>query len=140
MATYAEINEKQPVLVDCFFAFSHQQYNEGIERMQLQNKTIINVGNGLYGTKEGIEKVYEFYEVNTKEIADNCEPQDVYDYEHNNHECSYTKNDTEAITHVYHIFGMERTQTVKRKHKCFTLEYLFPEDSIEEDYIKDLEF
>ena len=71
---------------------------------------------GLYGTKEGLEAVYTFYEERSKRIAEECNPQDVYDYEWANHECMITYDDEEAIQIVIDLFGEEKAKTVKRRY------------------------
>lgn len=110
---------------ECFFAFSNSQFAEGIKKMGLENKKILDGGMGLYGTKEGIKKFMDFYDNNTKEVAENCDPQQVYDYEHDNHECSYTNDDREAIKIVVCTFGEEIAKTVKRRHGYMAIDNLF---------------
>lgn len=76
---------------------------------------------GLFGTKEGIEKFMGFYDKQTERIAAECDPQEVYNYEFDNHECSYTNDDTEAIKLVCSYFGLERALTVKRRFGYFDI-------------------
>lgn len=111
---YLEIKKKQPTCVDCFFAFSKQQLAEGIKEHHLEGKELFNGDYGLIGTKEGIRNFMGFYDTQSKEIAENCEPQEVYDYEFGNHECDYINDDKDAILIVIAYFGAERAKTVKR--------------------------
>lgn len=118
MATYAEIKNQQPVLFECFFAFSDQQYNEGIAKNNLEGKKIYRGFGGLFGTQEGIKKLYDDYDAITKEVAEKCDPQEVYDYEFSNHECSYTYDDSEAMKIVISYFEPEQYNAVKRRYMC----------------------
>jgi hypothetical protein len=114
MKTYKEIKSQQPVLFECFFAFGNDQFKEGKEKAGIVDKKIFDGGHGLYGTQEGIKKLFDDYDKIDQEIADNCNPQDVYDYEFTNHECSYTNDDESAIKIVVGIFGKEKAKEVKR--------------------------
>ena len=116
MESYATIKDKQPVLWECFFAFSNEQFAEGKKRMGIEDKKIYDGGHGLYGTREGIRKLFDDYDAIDKEIAEKCDPQEVYQYEWNNHECSITCDDEDAINIVIRIFGKETAQTVKRRY------------------------
>ena len=110
---YTEIKDEQPEMIECFFAFSNTQFAEGIKKHNLEGKKICNHPGGLYGTREGIEKMMAFYDNQSKCIAEECDPQEVYNYEFGNHECSYTNDDTEAIKIVVAYFG--DNVNVKRK-------------------------
>lgn len=127
MKTYKQIKDQQPVMVECFFAFGNDQFAEGKKKMGLEDKKLYDGGMGLYGTKEGIKKFFDHYKNVNKEVAENCNPQDVYDYEYTNHECSYTNTDEEAIKIVVGIFGEERAKQVKRHYACVSIDELFNE-------------
>jgi len=120
--TYEEIKNQQPELVDCFFAFSDEQFAEGIKEKNLEGKKIFRAGHGLFGTDEGIKNLMAFYGNLNERIAKECDPQKVYDYEFINHECDYVCDDTEAIEITFNLFGLERTKTVKRRYVYATLE------------------
>jgi hypothetical protein len=124
MSNYQKLKDKHPTLVDCFFAFSKSQYEEAIIKHNLQDKKILRADGGLYGTQEGISKLYEDYENISKEITETCEPQEVYDYEFFNHECSYVGSDEEAIKLVVSYFGDEKAKDVKRKCVIIKIENL----------------
>lgn len=115
MKTYRQIKDQQPVLFECFFAFGNDQFIEGKKKAGIEDRKIFDGGHGLYGTKEGINKLFDHYDNVNKEVAEQCNPQDVYDYEFDNHECSYTNTDDEAIAIVISIFGKEKAKTVKRR-------------------------
>ena len=127
MATYQEIKNQQPVLFECFFAFSNQQYAEGIAKHNLEGKKIFRGFGGLFGTQEGIGKLYADYDAISKEISEKCDPQEVYDYEFNNHECSYVCDDSEAMKIVISYFKPEQYNEVKRRCKHSTTEELLAE-------------
>lgn len=122
MATYQEIKNIQPELVECFFAFDKKQYEEGIAKFNLEGKKILRGVGGLFGTQEGIQKLYDDYNAITKRITAECNPQDVYDYEFGNHECSYVGDDAEAMKIVISHFEPEQYNEVKRKCKYYTNE------------------
>lgn len=128
MKTYREIKDQHPVMEECFFAFSNIQFEEGKKKAGIEDKKIYNGGMGLYGTKEGIKKFLDFYDNNTKEIAEKCDPQVVYDYEYDNHECSYTNDDTEVIKIVVCTFGEEKAKLVKRRHGYVAIDDLFKKE------------
>ena len=115
MKTYKQIKDQQPVLFECFFAFSNEQFTEGKKKAGIEDKKILDGGHGLYGTREGIQKLFDDYDKIDQEVAENCNPQDVYDYEFHNHECSYTNDDEQPINIVVRIFGKEIAKEVKRR-------------------------
>ena len=103
-------NERDSVDVkkyDCFFAFG-------------------NFGAGGYGTKDGIERLFKFYEDMEARIKNECDPQEVYCYEYNNHECCIAfDGDIEAIRLVARIWGVETAKTIRRKSAFYGVEELF---------------
>lgn len=118
MKNYCDVKNQQPELFECFFAFSNDQFNEGIKTNKLEGKKILRAAGGLFGTREGIQKLYNDYDNISNQIANECDPQDCYDYEFSNHECGYTGDDEEAIKILVSYFGEERAKTVKRKNGC----------------------
>jgi hypothetical protein len=115
MFLYNEIKEKQPILFECFFAFSNEQFVEGKVKAGIVDQKIYSGIGGLYGTKEGIKKLYDDHDAINAEVAEKCDPQEVYAYEFGNHECGYTYDDSEAFAIIEGIFGEERAKAVKRK-------------------------
>ena len=104
-----------------------EQYNEALVKHSLVGKKIFSTDIGLYGTSEGIEAYFGAFAKLREKVAVECNPQDVYNYEFNNHECEYVCCDSEAMKYVVSIFGMERAKTVKRRHGYISIE------EIEED-------
>ena len=60
MSKYQKIKDQQPELTECFFAFSNEQFENGVKEKQLDGKKIFRAYGGLYGTKEGIQGVLDF--------------------------------------------------------------------------------
>lgn len=114
MSRYKEIKNEHPVLKDCFWAFSKEQFKEGVKKYNLEGKTLCNGGGGLIGTKEGILEMFNFYQERDERIKKECTPQEVYDYEFWNHECSYTLSDKEVLEIVESLFGFEGLKSIIR--------------------------
>lgn len=121
---YQEIKNEQPVLRECFFAFSKEQLEEGIKKHNLEGKKIFRGVGGLFGTEEGIKEFYGFYDKMTKRIGQECNPQEVYNYEFDNHECSYTNDDTESMMICLSYFTDEQCKTIKRRFGYSSIENL----------------
>ena len=113
--TYQELKNLQPEMNECFWAFSDKQFAEG-RKVIPDGEKIYSAGSGLYGTKKGLHEFDAFYDNTIKRMGEECNPQDVYRYEFDNHECSYTGDDSEAYQIVLDIFGEEKSQTVKRRY------------------------
>lgn len=113
---YQEIRKIQAPLKNCFFAFSNEQVYEGTMSLGLKGQKLISAGAGLYGTIEGIKAFTEFYDDIKVRISKECNPQEVYDYEYDNHECSYTGDDSEAFLIVMYYFTPEQCNSVIRKN------------------------
>jgi hypothetical protein len=102
-----------------FFAFSDKQLQEGLEKFGYKKSDIVHVnipGLGLFGPKEKCEAFLGEYEKRAERVSNECNPQDVYDYEFGNYECDYTGTDEEAIGIVVSTFGKEKAKTVFRRH------------------------
>lgn len=110
---------------DCFFAFSNEQFAKGLASIRPlgEGEKLVCIGGGCYGTKDGADRLFKFYdEVNAK-IKNECDPQEVYCYEYNNHESFYSfEGDLEAMKLVISIFGREAAQQVKRKSALYDFE------------------
>lgn len=115
--SYFELKSQQAPCDGCWFAFSDQQFNEGKAKADIGDAKIYSAGHGLYGTREGIQKFMDFYDAVDKQIADSCDPQEVYNYEFSNHECGYTCDDRDAFAIVVRIFGPDIAANVKRKYQ-----------------------
>ena len=114
--TYQEFLNEDAPCVNCFFAFSNDQFVSGKKEAGLSDDDkILSGGHGLYGTREGIKAFYDFYNERDARIVANCKPQEVYDFEFINHECDYMCDDSEAIDIVVDLFGLEASKVVSRK-------------------------
>lgn len=121
---YQQIKNEQPILKECFFAFSNVQFTEGITKHNLEGKKIYRGYGGLYGTKEGIDELMSFYDKLNERIGKECDPQEVYNYEFNNHECSYTNDDSEVMKMMLGYFTEEQCRSIKRKFGYSSIEEL----------------
>lgn len=124
---YREIKEEHPDSDKCgvFFAFSNEQFSEGYKRLvrlghiKDGDKVMRSVG-GSFGTKEGLDKFFNFYENRDKvSIHDECDPQEVYFYEYNNYESMIAMDgDLEAIKIIISIWGADVARNIKRFSVC----------------------
>ena len=88
--------EEQPDLtaMGVFFAFSNEQFEEGKKSLEkrgfLNNgKKIVRRPAGSFGTADSILDMMEWYDEQDKKIKSECDPQEVYFWEFNNHETPY---------------------------------------------------
>lgn len=64
MSNYQELKNKisSHSPENCFFAFSKEQFKEGLEKKGITEcATIMSANMGMYGTKEGIEGFKNYY-------------------------------------------------------------------------------
>ena len=102
---YEEAKQFNPSMKECFFAFSNQQFEEGKAKSIPEGAKVFSANHGLYGTDEGIKGFMQELSDLNQRIIDNCDPQDVYNYEFGNHECAYVGDDAEALEIVRNFFG-----------------------------------
>lgn len=90
---YRELKDEQANVdtkkYDVFFAFSIAQFEEGLKSIRplAEGEKLVRIGGGGFGTKDGAKRLFEFYESIDAKIKAECDPQEVYVYEYNNHEC-----------------------------------------------------
>lgn len=102
---------------NCFFAFSEEQYNRGKARIRplKEGEKIYSVGAGMYGTKEGVASFFAEVKSFDQRIKEECDPQEVYFYEYNNHECMLSwDGDEEPVKLVVGIWGTDVLNTLVR--------------------------
>lgn len=95
--TYRRLRwEEQPDLtaMEVFFAFSNEQFNEGVKSLTkrgfITDKSEIKRGPaGSFGTLESLTKMMDWYDEQDKKVKAECDPQEVYFWEFNNHETPY---------------------------------------------------
>ena len=115
-----ERTEQHPKAEDygVFFAFNTEQFEQGKQRLIKhgyikEDDKLCEGGGGLYGTREEIKRFYSFYNERTELIRKECNPQEVYFFEWNNHECMFS-NDDSAFRLIRDTFGYEVAHTIKR--------------------------
>lgn len=100
---------------NCFFAFSNEQFEEGMKKINAGGEKIYHAGAGLYGTKSGLASYMNALSSYRKLIKEECDPQEIYLYEYNNHECCIAfDGDKEAYAVVVRYFGAETASKIKR--------------------------
>ena len=119
---YRELRSKHPDGKDLgfFWAFNLKQFEEGykmlVERGHIkEGDKIFQSSSGLLGTKEGIDGLHNFYHNINQQIKAECDPQEVYFDEYNNHECMIAwDGDEEAIKIIVNIWGKEVAKSLVR--------------------------
>lgn len=132
---YREIRDQHPNADEygVFFAFSKEQFDEGyrhiVELGHIKDGDKIAGGlGGSFGTKEGLDKFFKFYEDRETPIRDECDPQEVYFYEYNNHESQIAwDGDLEAIKIIIDIWGADIARNIKRFNASMTVDQIIHE-------------
>lgn len=129
---YRQIREEHPDADECgvFFAFSDKQFEEGrqhlidLGKMKEGDKlTYVENINGLFGTRDGVKQFLDFYNNRAGDVTKECDPQEVYFYEYNNHECMMAYNgDRDAIEIVIDNWGADVAKGIKRFNDYLTVE------------------
>ena len=113
---------------DCFFAFSNRQFADGLKTIRplQEGEKLVSIGAGGYGTKDGAKRLFAFYDSINDKIRSECNPQEVYVYEYNNHECCIDwDGDLNAIRIIATVWGEDVARTIKRKNACYPIESIF---------------
>lgn len=104
-----------------FWAFDNKQFDEGKARMKElglyeDGQKIYSFGNGGFGiSKEQINAFFGFYAERNKRITKECDPQEVYIYEYNNHECMLSwDGDGAAYKIIVDMYGEEVAKSITR--------------------------
>jgi hypothetical protein len=107
-----------------FFAFSDKQFEEGMKRCN--GKKIYRAKYGLFGTKEGLDKYFEYYNNKDKVIAERCNPQEVYYWEYNNHECMFDpyEGDAEPMRLIIDTWGEDIARKINRYSIVYSIDQL----------------
>lgn len=120
----------QPPAGDYFWAFSQEQFDRAIKDKHLEGKRLCRVGGGLYGTHEGIEALEAYYAGVRMRIVAECDPQEVYFYECNNHEYMYNwDGDEEAIKLILDYWGEDVARGIHRIKANYTIEEIKQRDN-----------
>lgn len=102
---------------DCFFAFSNQQFADGLKKIRplKEGEKLVSVGAGMYGTRDGVDKFFAAYDEFDAKIKKECDPQEVYFYEYNNHESMISwEGDAEPLKIIRRIWGKEIASKITR--------------------------
>lgn len=119
---YREIKNQHPNSDDygVWWAFSNAQFARGrnlaIKKGKLKpGDKICAGGAGLYGTSKAIKEFFAAYKNRDVQIPEECDPQEVYFYEYNNHECMIaTDGDQDAYRLIVGYWGEEVASKIKR--------------------------
>ena len=136
---YRELRKEQTEMdvskYRCFFAFSREQLVQGQKSIGLkEGERLVSFGCGGYGTAEGVRQMFARLEEIESLIRAECDPQEVYCYEFNNHESFLAfDGDVDAIRLVKGIFGLETALKVKRFSAFYPLENLFKTEENKSD-------
>lgn len=100
----------------CFFAFDKRRYEQGVKAIGLKDgERVVQFGFGGYGAEEGVKRMLARIKEIDGMIREDCDPQEVYCYEYNNHESFLAfDGDVEAVRIVEGIFGSEVAVGIKR--------------------------
>lgn len=112
---------------DCFFAFSTEQFKQGLKSIRPLNEgeKLVRIAGGGFATKDGYEKLMKYYEGVRETIKNECDPQEVYCYEFNNFEsCIAYDGDVEAIRIVLDYWGEEVARRIVRKCAFYSIDAL----------------
>lgn len=110
-----------------FFAFSDEQFMNGCKRIGVDpNNTkgvLFKIPGGGFGTREGLDAMYAYYDGIDKRIREECDPQEVYLCEYNNHEgCINMEGDTEAIQIIIDTYGKDVAEEITRFRVMYTID------------------
>lgn len=129
---YKELKEEYSKLntesFGVFWAFDQERFDETLNRLIKkgiigESEKIYRGPAGSYGTKKGFETWNKCIKENNSKIKAECDPQEVYFYEYNNHEsCISYEGDLEAIQLVAKIWGKDVAQTIKRIRAFYTID------------------
>ena len=120
---YKEIMTEEPDSnkFGIFWAFSDKQFDEGKAKMKelgfyKDGQKIYSFGAGGYGTsKKLIDDFFAFYRNRSKRAAEECDPQEVYLYEYDNHECMIDwDGDKAAYDIIVSMYGKDVANGITR--------------------------
>lgn len=129
LRTYRELKERQSKLptheYGIFFAFSKEQFKSGMKDLVSRGllkdgEKIYSHGGGYFGIPGALERYMSAVEAIDKEIAEKCDPLEVYYEEYNNFECCLGfDGDLPAVKAVIQIFGVDIARQVLTDDKRF---------------------
>lgn len=99
-------------MLSCPHKFNHAR---PASRKRREGEKICSAGAGLYGTRDGLDRYFAAHDDFDKRITAECDPQEVYFYEYNNHECQISwDGDDPAYRIIVRLWGEETAQKIQR--------------------------
>ena len=125
----------EPTIEDygVFFAFNNQQFEEGYARLVkdgfIKEGDKVTRGHyGMFGVFSEMLRYIDWYKEKDKIVAEQCDPQEVYWFEWQNHECNIDwDGDRPAMEKVINIFGIERAKKIKRVRPLYDIDEIIKE-------------
>lgn len=105
-----------------FCAFDTKTFDERKKKLtsRKDGEKILSIGGGMYCSRTGWELFKQAQADNYKRIVEECDAQEVYNYEFNNHECMFDwEGDTAAIRIIKEIFGDDVAKHIARFNKAY---------------------
>ncbi len=102
---------------DCFFAFDNKQFAANLKNIRplKEGEKLVSVGAGMYGTRDGVDRYFAALDEIDARIKQDCDAQEVYFYEYNNHECQISwDGDIEPYKIIKRIWGEEVANNLVR--------------------------
>ena len=125
--------DEQPPKGNYFWAFDRKQLAAGYMRLKesgavSEPNQLVKAGGGLFGTRQALHDLHMWEIKRGARIADECDPQEVYLYEYNNHESFISwDGDLEPIMIIISIWGYEVAQKIERLSITKTIEQIINE-------------
>lgn len=114
-----------------FAAFNKEQFKEGYDKMKphlAEGEKIISVGAGCFFSKTGLELFNKANSGIKQRIKNECDPQEVYCIEYNNHECMFDYDgDAPAMAIIIEYFGKRAAKSIQRFNAYHSIEYIISE-------------
>lgn len=132
---YRELNQGMQNIdlheLHLFAAFDQKQFDEGKKAANIgEDEKVYRLCAGVFGTKEGILSYSKLCTEKENKVKTECDPQEVYVYEYNNHECMFGYDgDEPAIKIVIDIWGAEVAKTIERFDAIKSVEELIEEEA-----------
>ena len=114
----------------CWFAFGQDQFDKAVAAKKnagllSDEDKIVHYGAGLYGTREALRSFLAYYDEREKMIREECDPQEVYFSEYNNHESMYAwDGDLGAMQVIIGIWGRDVAEGLTRYSVGYSVEQI----------------
>lgn len=103
---------------EIFIAFTKEDLEDKAEQRGLDLQEVFHFRYGICGTEKGYKQYLDDMKAIRKSIAAECNPQEVYYYEWNNHECHINlEGDLEPANIIRRIWGKETLAKINRINK-----------------------